>query len=340
MPAVNTDRQTSVGLPQPLGSSLAGLDDRQLLDRFNARQDADAFEILVRRHGPMVLGVCRRMLRDLHAAEDAFQATFLVLVRRAAAIREPDLLGNWLYGVAVRIAIRARVQTTRRHDYETRTPFMSQNNVAHASVAQEIERRELLETLDEELKRLPRSCREPFVLCYLQDKTQAEAAQLLNCPVGSISGRLATAREKLRLRLSRRGLSFSASLLGAILIEQTSLAEVPRRLVDSSVSLAVQGINSHVAATTASPVVRRLADAVIRELQLGGVKRTVLAITCVLVASLFLYQSIMWTSAGRWPPISRWRSMPAGMCRLASLPSPASWHQVGHPVPHPAIRTR
>ena len=210
--------------------------DESLLRQFSVHGDAQAFEQLVVRHGPMVLGVCRRMLRDSHAADDAFQATFLVLVRRATSLRQPELLGNWLYGVAYRIAARARLQSVRRADHELRFPTMPETNQT-----QEVERRELQEVLDEELNQLPREYRDPLVLCYLQGKTNAEAAQLLGCPVGSISGKLSAAREKLRSRLKRRGLVASAGLFGASLLTSTARSEVPLPLLRATVDAADVG---------------------------------------------------------------------------------------------------
>ena len=189
---MTTEPVDLAGLPDLSGTISCGVEpsDRELLSRFSAHEDADAFEQLVRRHGPMVLSVCRRMLRDSHAADDAFQATFLVLVRKASSIRRPGLLGNWLYGVAYRIAFRARLQSAQRVDHEMRTSTMPDVDHTH-----EVERRELQEVLDEELSGLPKAYRDPLVLCYVQGKSHVEAARLLGCPVGSISGRLATARK-------------------------------------------------------------------------------------------------------------------------------------------------
>src|SRR5215472_17522278 len=143
--------------------TLAGLGDGQLLERYLTRRDEDAFEALVDLHGPMVLGLCRRMLRDPRDIEDAFQATFLVLVRRAPAIRDPDLLSNWLYGVAYRVARRARDRTLRRRDREA--------TVGELEVAEDPEptdRADVAPMLDQELSRLPERYRAPLVLCYLR----------------------------------------------------------------------------------------------------------------------------------------------------------------------------
>ncbi len=274
--------------------------DRELLKRFVAQSDAGAFEALVHRYGPLVLGVCRRMLRDHHAADDAFQATFLVLFRRAASIRQPDLLGNWLYGVAYRIACRARMQIAKRHDVEMRTPLMSQYNVAEQSVDQEMQRRELREALDEAISQLPRAYRDTFVLCCVQNRTQAEAARLMGCPIGSISSRLSTARERIRVRLSQRGLALSTGLLATLLGDQLSATEPSQTLLDRSVQLATSqvakgGLGGSATASLASARATHWADAVIREMQWRSLTQAGLAVAGGLLVCLLAYQSITFT---------------------------------------------
>jgi RNA polymerase sigma factor (sigma-70 family) len=176
--------------------------DSQLLKRFARQQDEAAFAALVKRHGPMVLAVCRRILRDAHDADDAFQATFLVLVRKAPVIARPELLGNWLYGVAYRVAVKARIIAARRSERERQVPAMTLSDPLS-----DVTGRELRAVLDAELSRLPEKYRAPLVLCYLEGKTNEQAARLLGWPIGSISGRLARARELLRERLLSRGLA-------------------------------------------------------------------------------------------------------------------------------------
>jgi RNA polymerase sigma factor (sigma-70 family) len=176
--------------------------DSQLLKRFASQQDQAAFADLVRRHRPMVLGVCRRVLGDAHDTDDAFQATFLVLVRKAGAIAQPELLANWLYGVAYRVALKARANAARRSEHERRAPVK-----AWVEPIVEATGRELRSALNAELHHLPEQYRAPLVLCYFKGKTNAEAARLLGWPTGSISGRLARARDLLRKRLVRRCLS-------------------------------------------------------------------------------------------------------------------------------------
>src|SRR5438093_2604153 len=208
--------------------------DAQLLKRFAAERDERAFAALVQRHGPMVLGVCRRVLQDAHAAEDAFQATFLVLVRRARSIARPELLGNWLYGVAYRTAVRAKQNAARRSAHERQAaPMLA------AEPTEEVAWQELKVVLDEELSRLPEKYRSPLVLCYLEGRTNEEAARQLGCPAGSMSGRLAKGRELLRKRLTRRGLLLSAGLLATLLSPPRVSAAVSLALAGSTVQSAV-----------------------------------------------------------------------------------------------------
>ena len=201
---------------------VAGVSDGQLLARFNARRDElaeIAFTALVRRHGPMVLRVCRQVLGDWHTADDAFQATFLILARRAGSIRRPDLLGHWLYGVASRTARTARVRNERKRRREAiEGEDMSARPIddAHRPEVSLVAREEL-EALHEEVCRLPERYRIPIVLCELEGLTYHEAALRLRCPVSTIGVRLKRARERLRLRLTQRGLAPTAGLIGALL---------------------------------------------------------------------------------------------------------------------------
>jgi RNA polymerase sigma factor (sigma-70 family) len=172
--------------------------DGWFLSRFLQHHDQAAFEALVQRHGPLVRSVCRRVLQDTHDADDAYQATFLLLVQKAASLEQPELLGNWLYGVAYRVAIKTRINATRRRACERRAPAMSS-----VDLLREITGRELRSVLHAQMSRLPEKYRAPLVLCYLEGKTNEEAARLLGWPTGSISGRLARARELLRQRMSR-----------------------------------------------------------------------------------------------------------------------------------------
>jgi RNA polymerase sigma factor (sigma-70 family) len=189
--------------------SATSLPDRQLLERFAAAHEEAAFEALVRRHGPLVLGVCRRVLHNPHDAEDAFQATFLALARRAASVGRRASLGTWLYQVAYHTALKARKRSAVRRHHEDRTPPREPRDPLA-----EVTGRELLSVLDEELHRLPQRLRAPLVLCYLEGKARDEAARELGWSLGTLKRRLEQARAGLRARMAGRGVSL-ASLLSA-----------------------------------------------------------------------------------------------------------------------------
>jgi RNA polymerase sigma-70 factor (ECF subfamily) len=242
--------------------------DAELIDDFVGAHDESAFAALVERHGPMVLRLCRRMLADAHDAEDAFQATFLVLVRRAGSIREPELLGNWLYGVAHRVAARARNVSARRRTREGQGHAM-----ADVEAADEPGPSDLQPVLHEEVNRLPDKYRVPVVLCYLEGKSNEEVAQVLHRPVGTIKGRLARARKLLRDRLTRRGLALSTGLLAAALSANTAAAAPPpalrRHTLKAALHFAEAGPDS---GGPVSPRVAALANGVLRSLRLGDLK--------------------------------------------------------------------
>jgi RNA polymerase sigma factor (sigma-70 family) len=210
-----------------------GLTDRHLLDRFVRQRDEAAFAALVQRHGPMVLGVCRRVLDHAQDAEDAFQATFVVLVRKAPTLAKPELLGNWLYGVACRIARKAKAEAARRSHHERQAAPMTK-----ADPLLEVAWRELRSLLDEELQRLPPKYRAPLVLCYLEGLTNEEAAQRLGWPTGSISYRLARGREVLRGRLTRRHQALPEALFAGLLAPAAALVQLPARLLETTVRAA------------------------------------------------------------------------------------------------------
>ena len=159
--------------------------DAELLERFISTRDEASFAALVNRHGPLVMGVCRRVLRDSHAAEDAFQAVFLVLARKAGSIRRSDALGGWLHEVAYRMALRARTRTVRHREHERRAAAMRTVDTSDGTRAS----RDLETILDEELLRLPEKHRTLLVLCYLQGKTAEETAREVGCPPGSVTPR-------------------------------------------------------------------------------------------------------------------------------------------------------
>ncbi len=218
---------------------LTGMSDAQLIERFATPPDGGgemAFEVLVRRHGAMVMGVCRRVLGHDQSAEDAFQATFLVLALKARGIRVRDSLGPWLHGVAARIARRA-LAASRRHRHEP----LPEEGPAVAGMP-DPELADLGAAIDEELARLPDKYRLPVVLCYLKGQTQEEAARALGWTKGTVSGRLARAKDLLRHRLGRRGLAPSVAVLAAALAPSEVTAAVPASLVNSTVRTAIAAI--------------------------------------------------------------------------------------------------
>jgi RNA polymerase sigma factor (sigma-70 family) len=218
-----------IGRAERLRSVLV-LTDAQLLERFALHRDEAAFEALLYRHGPLVFGVCRRLLFDPHDAEDAFQATFLVLARKAGAVGRRALLGNWLYGVAYRVAARARKTTLRRRGREN-----ADADLAGVPDREPPAEPDLSPLLHEELQRLPDKYRGPVVLCYLEGKTNEEAAAQLRWPVGTVKGRLNRARALLRSRLARRGVALTTGLLAA----QTLTAPVPAALLNGTFQAAL-----------------------------------------------------------------------------------------------------
>ncbi|MDR3638899.1 MAG: RNA polymerase sigma factor [Isosphaeraceae bacterium] len=239
--------------------TFAGLTDGQLLERFAGRSGEAAelaFSALVERHGPMVLRVCRRILSDAHDAEDAFQAVFLVLVRRADSVRSRESVASWLHGVALRVAGAARLAESRRQVLERKA-------AERMTVAVEGQRGsdELGSVLHDEIGRMPDRYRAAFVLCYLEGRTYDEAAQVLACPVGTIKSRLATARETLRARLTRRGFIPMAGTFTAVLAAETATAAVPCGLAEVTVRGALKiGTEDVALAGTVSAAVAALTE--------------------------------------------------------------------------------
>ena len=233
--------------------AVAGGPDAELVRAFAARGDAHAFEQIVRRHGPMVLGVCGRVLRDAADADDAFQATFLVLVRKAASLRQPERLGAWLHQVAHRTARKLRAIRLARQARETEL-----SNVWLGEPPADIVWRELRPVFDQELDLLPEKLRLPAVLCFLEGHSKRDAARTLGWPEGTLAGRLQQARERLRVRFMARGLTLSAGALAVALFEGVGSAALPDRLLASTIQLAAMGP----AGAVASAGVRVLADGV------------------------------------------------------------------------------
>jgi RNA polymerase sigma factor (sigma-70 family) len=239
----------------PQSQTDSEIGDRQLLERFLARHDEAAFAHLVQRHGRMVWGVCRGILRHEQDTEDAFQAVFLTLTRNAASIRKTDAVGCWLYGVAGRIARKASRKTVCRQQHERQASTAAAPPPPWSEAAW----RELQSMLNEEVQRLPEKLRIPFVLCCLQGLSKSEAARELEWKEGTVSGRLAQARKLLHSRLTRRGVSLAAVLTG-LALEQQAVLGAPAALVQGTVQAVLAQAPGGVAAATLSPGAIALAE--------------------------------------------------------------------------------
>jgi RNA polymerase sigma factor (sigma-70 family) len=255
-----------------------GLTDGQLLADCTGRLDEAALAALVGRHGPMVWGVCRRVLGNYHDAEDAFQATFLVLVRKGVSIASRGSVANWLYGVAHRTALKARATAAKRRTRERQVTAMPEPAVVDQDPWPDLE-----PLLDEELARLPDRYRAVVVLCDLEGKTRKEAAGQLGCPEGTVAGRLARARAMLARRLTQRGVALSGGVLAAVLSQKAASAGVPTSVAYSALKAA--GLLSVGAATAGSISAKVLAltEAVMKAMLVTKLK-SVMAITLALVA--------------------------------------------------------
>src|SRR5205823_5631549 len=255
--------------------------DAELLARFARSADQSAFELLVWRHAAMVLGVCRRAVRDHHLAEDAFQATFLVLARKAGSVRGTNVAG-WLFGVARRVAARAAARTRARRE----TPLVAEPVAPAAAECSG----ELSAVLDEEVGRLPERLRLPVVLCYLGGRSTEDAARVIGCPRGTVLSRLATARRRLAARLTRRGVTVPAALL-AVAAVPTGLGAVSG-LVPGAVRVSLgQAANSSVAV---------LAQGVITAMNIGQTVTT--AAVFILAGGLTLGLGVFTRTEGQSQP--------------------------------------
>jgi RNA polymerase sigma factor (sigma-70 family) len=293
--------------------TLAGLTEGEVLDEFARHRDELAFESLMLRHGPMVLGVCRRWLRDPNDVDDAFQATFLVLARRARSIRPGAALGPWLHGVARRVAARARSEAARRPQH---VPGGNPEPVdPRPSPAPE-----LRWALDDELGHLPEKYRAPLVLCYLEGRTHEEAAAALRWPVGTVRGRLSRGRDALRDRLTRRGIVPDAAIGTALTIEPAEVARilsasspVPAALIESTRHAALGAAAGQLAGRlTLSARVVALAEGATRAMTLFPLKAAAGLLSVGLVA--------------------------AGATTLAAKGYGPGFGSTSEPGPHPIIR--
>ena len=251
-----------VGLP-PAGDCTDG----ELLGRYCADRDEAAFGALLQRHGPLVLNVCRRVLGNAHDADDAFQATFLVLARKAGAIRRGESVGSWLFGVAHRIASKARADAARRRERERQA-----GEPPAANPAPEAGWAELRPILDEEVSRLPAKYRAAVVLRYLQGKSHQEAAQELGWPSGSLSWRLARALDLLRDRLARRGVTLTAAALAAVITANARAAVLPDVLAADVQQAALRFASGAAAGGALSPGAMTLAQGAMQTMWISQLK--------------------------------------------------------------------
>jgi RNA polymerase sigma factor (sigma-70 family) len=283
-----------------------------LLDRFAHHGDEVAFERLVMLHGPMVLALCRRLLRHEQDAEDAFQGTFLTMARKASTIGNKEALASWLYKVAYRVACRASRgaphQTNRMAILDVTTAKCESDALSH----------DLRGVLDTEIAGLPESYRRPIVLCYLQGKTNEEAARLLGCPRSTVATRLARAKELLRRRLTRRGCTLSVATLTTALTDKTLAAPLPPALVASTLAY-VSGKSANTGALAAKVIA--LSDGVLHMMWLNKMKMAVGVVLAVVVtgAGIGLVVSETWAGGGE----GRVAGEPAGRAQKSAAKADA-----------------
>jgi RNA polymerase sigma factor (sigma-70 family) len=271
----------------------AGMTDEQLLQAFvNDREEA-AFEALVHRHASRVLGVCRRVLGRNAEAEDAFQATFLVLARKAGTIRHYASLGHWLHGVAHRIAVRERAGASRRqrHEYQAAEALTRPREG-------DMDHRDLCHSVHQEIDRLPERYRQAILLCYMQGVSTEEAARILNCPHSTLKGRLVRAREILHVRFNRRGVTLGSLLLFILIPNRAPAEGVEPTLLDSTVKAGVKVAARRQAILGVSP--RAIAMAA-RFLRAKGIERFgyyLLLLAAIGASSVSLSQSLAHPARG------------------------------------------
>jgi RNA polymerase sigma-70 factor (ECF subfamily) len=265
--------------------------DAELLEAFLARRDPSAFEMLIGRHGPMVFGVCRRVLGNRHDAEDAFQATFLVLLRKADGIRPRERVGNWLYGVAYRTALAAKVLKIRRQAKERRAARPE----AHIPAAMP----ELSPVIDQEIRRLPEKYRLPVVLCDLEERSPKDVALQLGWKEGTLSGRLSRARGLLAKRLARRGITAPAATLAAVLSDAGAEASGLIRTATQTVLLIAAG------QTTPSAPVAELVQGVLRAMFMTRLEIAAAAMA-ILIAAGAITSGVMHRTQAAEKDVKQW----------------------------------
>jgi RNA polymerase sigma factor (sigma-70 family) len=300
---------------QPTGR----LPDAELLERFTLRREEAAFTALVRRHGPLVLGVCRRVLHNHHDAEDAFQATFLILARKARAITKQESVAGWLYQVAYRTALRARARAAGRQAREGRVVPRPAGDLLG-----EVTGREVFAVLDDELHQLPPRDRAPLVLCYLQGRTRDQAARQLGWSVRELKYRLDQGRKRLRARLARRGLALPTALLAAGLVEESALAVLPGPLTDATIRAALRtAAGDAVSATAATLADEALLAMAVTRLRLA--LAVFLAAATALLGGGILAQKLLAPAQGAAEPARASSRPPVKEGGRPALPEPVTF---------------
>jgi RNA polymerase sigma factor (sigma-70 family) len=311
---------SKLAAPGPAGAPT----DRQLLERFAARRDEAAFAVLVERHGTLVLGACRRILGDTADADDAFQATFLVLARKAGTGRWHDALGPWLHAVAWRVARKARADLLRRRLREEEVC-----DLPTSSPSEDVMWRDLRPVLDEEVLRLPAKYRAPIVLCYLEGRSNAEAAQQLGWPIGTVKGRLAQGRDLLHAQLTRRGLALSATALGTLPAAETAQASSSQVQATTSAALAFVTKPATARATAAAA----LAEGALHTMTLTKLKTVFVILLAVLVVGIGFVLAVRaaWQPSASAEPAEGPASSPAAKPGPGAPRLRAKWRSVRLP---------
>jgi RNA polymerase sigma factor (sigma-70 family) len=255
-----------------------GQTDGQLLARFLEQRDEAALAALMGRHGPMVWGVCRRLLPSHHDAEDAFQASFLVLVRKAASVRPREMVGNWLYGVAHQTAMNARAMLAKRRAREMQGVAMPEIQAPAPDAWHDLHR-----VLDQELSRLPDKYRVAIVLCDLEGKTRHETARQLGLPEGTLAGHLTRGRAMLARRFARQGLALSGTALVTALTQQAASASLPTAVMNDALKAVARAAAGQVAGAAISARVAALTQGTMKSMLLRKLK---IALTLVVALTV------------------------------------------------------